>query len=1474
MRNENRVRLRLSRADWAAVGRFRRLRVTIAWAIAITLFVCTGILEAQTTQIASDDFNRPDGPIGTNWSSLIASEGTFYITNDTATSIPVNEHTLAYWSSNSFSPDQYSQAKVTSIGPFSGVILRADSDYDPVWTNPPSGSQFYMGFVFAPNDYRIYHYINNAYYPEFYGTEETWVTNDIIGMTVSGSVEPLVTMYRNGNPVLMWLVNEAGDVKTNGNPGLCMYSRDTDPLTIDDWEGGNLNPDANAPTVPVNLTATAVSANQINLNWNASTDDVGVAGYLLERSQGAGSTNFILLDTFTGTSYDDNKSYTRYIGMYPFTPGAASLLADTTYNYRLRATDAEGNFSGYSAVVTATTFVPPVLTISPIPDQTTLVGISVGPFPFYLSDPGVDPSLLSATASSSNTNLVPNENLVVVNVSGTTQALVITPTAGQAGTTTITITASNGNNSTNTSFLLTVNPPGNGTDVFANPSNIVISAFSAATPYPSTVDVSGEVGTITKLTVTLQGMSDANPGAVNVLLVGPGGQAVVLMSDTVGAHPMTDLTFTLSDQAYYPLPCCSPMADGTFQPADYAPNHTDPQFAFPSPAPGPPFTTTLGTFNGLSPNGTWSLYVSDGAAGDSGQIAGGWSLAITTVSPPTISGLTNQSTPVNTPTAAIPFEIQDAQTPASNLVLTATSSDLAVVDVSGITITNQTITLTPQPNVVGTTTINVIVTDSDGMSATNSFLLTVAPGQLTVAGITASDKPYDGTSDAVINVGGASLTGQGLLNSGVTLDTSAATGAFADGNVGTNKLVQIAGLLLIGTNVGNYVLTQPITTASITPAVLTYVAVSASMGYGSEVPGLQGTVTGFQGGDNLSNATTGTLSFTTTATPTSPAGSYPVAGSGLSANNGNYTFVQADGNATALTVTPAGLLITAQPQTISYGATVPATTVTYSGFVNGDTATNLTTQPTIASAQTGVVAAGSYPDNYTATGAVDPNYLISYVAGSLTVHQASLTITAQPQSITYGTSVPATTVAYEGFVNGDTAASLTTPPSVVSGQSGVVVVGIYPGNYSASGAVDPNYSINYVPGDLDVGHASLTITAQAQSITYGTSVPATTVSYSGFVNGDTASSLTTPPTISSAQSGVVPAGTYPDNYTVSGAVADNYTITYHAGTLVVNPLAVLLTGARTYDGTDVATNTILTVTNAVGSDEVSVASGSGTLAGANVGTNTITSLGTLALGGATATNYTLVGASGSVTILPAALTIAAQPQTITYGTSVPSTTVSYSGFVNGDTASNLTTQPTIASVQTGVVAAGSYPGNYTASGAVASNYAISYVPGDLTVGQASLTITAQPQTITYGATVPPTTVTYSGFVNGDTASNLTTQPTIASAQTGVVAAGSYPDNYTATGAVDPNYLISYVAGALTVTPAPQPSAVSILVGNGTAVITFAGTNGVTYVTQSTTNLTENAWIPISTNTPGQDGGWVVTNSIVDEPQKFYRALIP
>src|SRR5204863_472776 len=98
------------------------------------------------------------------------------------------------------------------------------------------------------------------------------------------------------------------------------------------------------------------------------------------------------------------------------------------------------------------------------------------------------------------------------------------------------------------------------------------------------------------------------------------------------------------------------------------------------------------------------------------------------------------------------------------------------------------------------------------------------------------------------------------------------------------------------------------TTASgagqITADTLSYVADAKTRCYGVANPSFTGTVTGFVNGENQTGATAGILTFSTTATTTSNVGSYAINGSGLTANNGNYTFVQAAGNATALTVTP------------------------------------------------------------------------------------------------------------------------------------------------------------------------------------------------------------------------------------------------------------------------------------------------------------------------------------------------------------------------------------------------------------------------------------------------------------------------------------------------------------------------------------------------------------------------------------------
>ena len=91
---------------------------------------------------------------------------------------------------------------------------------------------------------------------------------------------------------------------------------------------------------------------------------------------------------------------------------------------------------------------------------------------------------------------------------------------------------------------------------------------------------------------------------------------------------------------------------------------------------------------------------------------------------------------------------------------------------------------------------------------------------LTISGVTANNKVYDGTVTAVINTGGAGLVGV-AGGDVVTLITSGATGSFANKNIGTGKTVTTSGFTLGGADAGKYTLTQPVTTADITAKSLT-----------------------------------------------------------------------------------------------------------------------------------------------------------------------------------------------------------------------------------------------------------------------------------------------------------------------------------------------------------------------------------------------------------------------------------------------------------------------------------------------------------------------------------------------------------------------------------------------------------------------------------------------------------------------------
>ncbi len=183
-------------------------------------------------------------------------------------------------------------------------------------------------------------------------------------------------------------------------------------------------------------------------------------------------------------------------------------------------------------------------------------------------------------------------------------------------------------------------------------------------------------------------------------------------------------------------------------------------------------------------------------------------------------------------------------------------------------------------------------------------------------------------------------------------------------------------------------------------------------------------------------------------------------------------------------------------------------------------------------------------------------------------------------------------------------------------------------------------------------------------------------------------------------------------------------------------------------------------------------------------------------------DYTISYVPGTLTVTPAPLTITADDQTKVYGAALPTLTASYTGFVNGDTSASLTTQPTLATTATAASHVAGSPYAITASGAVDTDYAISYVAGGLTVTAVPLTITADNQTKVYGAALPTLTASYAGFVNGDTPASLTTQPTLATTATAASHVAGSPYAITASGRRGPRLRDQLRRRHLTVTPAP------------------------------------------------------------------------
>jgi subtilisin-like proprotein convertase family protein len=164
---------------------------------------------------------------------------------------------------------------------------------------------------------------------------------------------------------------------------------------------------------------------------------------------------------------------------------------------------------------------------------------------------------------------------------------------------------------------------------FSGGSVSIAPASGVVTPYPSTTTVSGMPGTISKVTATLTGLTHTWARDLDVLLVGPAGQKVVLLSDAGGAQLANNVTLTFEDGAASSL-TTGTLTTGLFRPTNLSDNEPAGADTFDSPAPAGPYSSTLSAFNGSNPNGVWSLFILDDYALADGGTLTSWSLQIET----------------------------------------------------------------------------------------------------------------------------------------------------------------------------------------------------------------------------------------------------------------------------------------------------------------------------------------------------------------------------------------------------------------------------------------------------------------------------------------------------------------------------------------------------------------------------------------------------------------------------------------------------------------------------------------------------------------------------------------------------------------------------------------------------------------------------------------------------------------------------
>ncbi len=589
-----------------------------------------------------------------------------------------------------------------------------------------------------------------------------------------------------------------------------------------------------------------------------------------------------------------------------------------------------------------------------------------------------------------------------------------------------------------------------------------------------------------------------------------------------------------------------------------------------------------------------------------------------------------------------------------------------------------------------------------GIANTANYSATNASGNLVIGKLditgafTASDKIYNGDNSASVLT--RSLNGV-LAGDNANVSLSGGTASFADANAGAAKIVTLVDASLTGSAAGNYNLTSvSTTTANIAARPITVTADAKSKTYGDADPSLTYQIT--QGSLAFSDTFSGNLS----RVPGENVGPYGITQGSLTlGSNYDLSFVGAD-----LTIGQRAIEVTADAKSKTYGDADPAFTyqITQGSLAFSDAFSGNLSR--VAGENVGPygITQGSLT--------LGSNYDLSFVGADLTIGQRAIEVTADAKSKTYGDADPAFTyqitqgsLAFSDAFSGNL--------SRVAGEN----VGPY-GITQGSLTLGSNYDLSFVGADLTIGQRAIEVTADAKSKTYGDADPA-------FTYQITQGSLAFSDAFSGSLSRVAGENVGPYGITQGSlTLGSNYDLSFVGADLTIGQRAVEVMAdakSKTYGDADPAFTYQITQGSLAFSDAFS---GSlSRVAGENVGPYGITQ-GSLTLG----SNYDLSYVGADLTIGQRVVEVTADAKSKTYGDADPAFTYQ---ITQGSLAFSDAFSGSLSRV------AGENVGPYgitQGSLTLGSNYDLSFVGADLTIGQRAVEVMADAKSKTYGDADP------------------------------------------------------------------------------------------------------------------------------------------